>query len=104
MQAVDVKALWTGSSLSPSATPARARGSVDAAIAEDIQTVIRLIAVSHEYPTVYGIGPGSSGWWPTWWPARQPIVADHPYALRLRITPLPCPPHSRHPLPSHHRS
>jgi hypothetical protein len=83
MPAVDVKALWTGWSLSPRATPARARGSqfparlmergscggldltdlwiVDAAIAEDIQTVIQLIAVSHEYPTVYAIGPGSSG-------------------------------------------
>ena len=30
---------------------------VDTAIAEDIQTVIRLIATSHEYPAAYGLKP-----------------------------------------------
>jgi hypothetical protein len=30
---------------------------VDTAIADDIQTVIRLIATRHEYPTAYGLGP-----------------------------------------------
>jgi hypothetical protein len=45
---------------------------VDHAIAEDILTVIRLIAARHEYPTAYGYGPQFEQLAADW---RPPLIA-----------------------------
>jgi hypothetical protein len=48
---------------------------LDGAISEDILTVLRLIAVRHDYPTAYGLGPQFEQLVADWRPNRAQAPA-----------------------------